>query len=734
MRTSTQVARVAIPVPVRRLFDYLLPAGVKVPGPGSRVRVPFGRRSLIGVVAALAHHSDVGLRRLKAIDQVLDEEPLLPESALKLLQWASDYYHHPIGEVIHAALPVQLRTHDRAEDRRTYVWRLTPLGADAKAADLKRAPAQQRLLRALQATPRGLDARALAAISTRWRPAVNALIERGWASLGERQDVDTTDVPSAIPPPLSLAQAQAVTAVLAARGFAPFVLYGVTGSGKTEVYLRVIQKILERGDQVLVLVPEIALTPQLVARFRDRFRLPIAVLHSDLTEQERASAWLMARGGKVQIAIGTRSAVFTPLPRLGAIVVDEEHDGSYKQQEGFRYSARDIAVMRAHREAVPLILGSATPSLETLNRVQRGNYVQLVLPARAGGASMPRIELLDMRRLVRDEGISHPLRTAISETLQRREQVLLFLNRRGYAPIWMCFACGWVAPCRRCDARLTFHRTSARLRCHHCASEQEPPQICPDCGAAGLHALGEGTERVEGALTRLFPGARVVRIDRDSTRARGSLQEKLEQARRGDADILIGTQMLSKGHDFPNVTLVGVLNADQGLYGSDFRAAERLVQQIVQVSGRAGRGTKAGRVLIQTYHPSHPVFEALQQEGYSAFAAYALAERQQTGYPPYSHIALLRAESTKATAALDFLRIVRAEGIRCARGTDVVVMEPVPSPMERRAGRYRAQLLIQSAQRAALHAVLHCVLDRLTKQKAGRRVRWSLDVDPIDLY
>lgn len=736
MQPSRQVVRVAVPVPVRQVFDYLVRADDVAPDPGVRVRVPFARRSLIGVVTGVARHSDVAPRQLKFIDEVLDSAPVLPESMLKLLEWASDYYHHPIGEVIHTALPAPLRTRDTADERRIYIWKLTAAGAvaDAKAQALKRALVQQRVLRALQAAPAGLDARALAAISARWRPAVEALVERGWASASEREPADIADVPGATPPPLSEAQARAVTTVLGARGFAPFLLYGVTGSGKTEVYLRVIEKILERGDQVLVLVPEIALTPQLVTRFRDRFHLSIAVLHSDLTDQERAKAWLAASAGKVQIVIGTRSAVFTPLPRLGVIVVDEEHDASYKQQEGFRYSARDVAVMRAHRENVPLILGSATPSLESLNRARTGNYTALVLPARAGGASMPSVELLDMRRLVRDEGISHPLRTAISETLQRKEQVLLFLNRRGYAPIWMCFACGWVAPCRRCDARLTFHRTSTRLRCHHCGSEQEPPQICPDCGAAGLHALGEGTERVEAALTRLFPRATVVRVDRDSTRAKGSLQHKLEQAQRGDAHILVGTQMLSKGHDFPNVTLVGVLNADQGLYGSDFRAPERLVQQIIQVSGRAGRAAKAGQVLIQTYHPSHPVFAALQQHSYNAFADYALAERRQTSYPPFSHLALLRAESTKATAALEFLRGVRAEGSRRARGTEVQVMEPVPSPMERRAGRYRAQLLIQSPERGPLHAVVAAMLDTLAARKVGRSVRWSIDVDPIDLY
>ena len=735
MSARPRIARVAVPAPVRKLFDYLIPADLPPPQRGARVRVPFGRRrSAVGVVMSSAKGSEVPLDRLKAITRALDAEPLLPEPLLKLLEWTAEYYHYPLGEVIAAALPAHLRVREATASIGAKVRKLTAAGACASAEAVERAPVQQRFLRAFQAAPEGLDAAALAAVSARWRPAVAALVTRGWVSVHQHDFPPPPAGELRRPPPLSPGQKTAADAIAAASGFTPFLLYGVTGSGKTEVYLRVIEAVLARGEQALVLVPEIGLTPQWVARFRERVRAPAVVLHSALGERERAHAWLAARAGKAQLVIGTRSAVFAPLPRLRFIIVDEEHDPSYKQQDGLRYSARDVAVLRASREGVPIVLGSATPSLETLNRARSGAYQWLALPERAGGAALPPVQLLDMRRVAVDEGLSHPLRMALAETLQRGEQALLFLNRRGFAPIWMCFDCGWIAPCERCDARLTYHRRSKRLRCHHCGAERAQPAACPACGGASLHALGEGTERVEAALARMFPRARVIRIDRDSTRAKGALEAKLERVHTGDADILIGTQMLSKGHDFPNVTLVGVLDADQGLYGTDFRAGERLVQQVIQVSGRAGRATKPGRVLIQTYHPAHPIFGALSRHRYDDFAEYALAERRETGYPPFGYLALLRAESPKPDAGLAFLRAARALARCYPPGPTVQVMEPVPSPMERRAGRYRAQLLVQSARRGPLHAFLGRWLERLDELKEGRRVRWSLDVDPADLY
>ena len=684
---------------------------------------------------AVGEGTALSAKRLKPITQVLDAEPLLSPPLLKLLEWAATYYHHPIGEVMVSALPVLLRKRDVAESGGgVRVWTVNPEGLANGAALSRRAPVQQRLLTALKNAPHGLDAHALAEVSANWRGAMHALVAKRLVNTHERDCLQLHAATLVPPPQLTAAQTAAVQSVTSARGFRPFLLHGVTGSGKTEVYLRAIDEILGRGLQALVLVPEISLTPQLVTRFRERFRVPIAVLHSDLTDQERACSWLSAHAGKAPIVLGTRSAVFTPLPQLGIIVIDEEHDASYKQQDGFRYSARDVAMMRARRADVPIVLGSATPSLEALNRVRAGAYECLTLPSRAGGATLPAIQLLDMRRLAVDDGLSHPLRVALAQTLERQEQALLFLNRRGFAPVWMCYDCGWVAPCKRCDARLTFHKASARLRCHHCGAETTLPAACPTCQGTQLNPLGEGTQRVEAALKALFPQARIVRIDRDSVRGKDVLETTLERVRAGEADILVGTQMLTKGHDFPNVTLVGVLNADQGLYGSDFRASERLVQQIVQVSGRAGRAAKAGRVLIQTYHPGHPVFAALLHQNYEDFAEYAVRERRDSGYPPFSHLALLRAESPTVGAALGFLRRAQAIARQCGDNSDVQLMDPVPSPMERRAGRYRAQLLIQSAARAPLHALLSCWIERLGQLKEAKRVRWSIDVDPIDMH
>jgi primosomal protein N' (replication factor Y) len=482
---------------------------------------------------------------------------------------------------------------------------------------------------------------------------------------------------------------------------------------------------------VLILVPEIALTPAVAARFRSTFGDRVAIQHSGLSDGERHDQWHRIRRREVDVVVGTRSAVFAPLEPLGLVVVDEEHDTSYKQQEGFRYSARDLAVARAARERIPIVLGSATPALETLKNARDGAYAVLELPERAGAAALPAVRLLDMRRLKPADGLSAPLREALTTRLARAEQSLLFLNRRGFAPVWMCHDCGWVAACRRCDARLVLHAASRQLRCHHCGAEQPLVARCPSCDGAALHALGEGTERIEAALQQHFPAARIERIDRDSTRRKGTLEQKLARAARGEADILVGTQMLAKGHDFPNVTLVGVVNADQGLYSADFRAPERLIQQILQVAGRAGRADKPGEVLIQTWHPQHPLFAALQHHSFREFVDFALAERRAAALPPYSHLALLRAEATARGAALAFLRAARAAG---AGAQAVQLFDPVASPMERRSGRYRAQLLVQATERRPLHAFLRAWLPEVGALPLAKRVRWSLDVDPIDLF
>ena len=735
MSVVPRIARVAVPSPLARHFDYLLCAGDPLPLPGTRVRVPFGRREAVGVILGLSADSDVPRAKLKVLGRILDSEPLLPPALLELLTWAADYYHHPIGEVLQSAFPVLLRRGFSPDTRGEHIYQCTTAIETLDAASLKRSPLQRRVFEAVHASPAGLNAAALAQVSPSWRDAAKKLIARGYLQVTEQARA-AEKIAGAYPlPALSDAQKQTSQEILAAAGnFQCLLLHGVTGSGKTEVYLHAIADVLARGGQVLVLVPEIGLTPQLVARFEGRLNTPVAVLHSGISDSERLQAWQSARLGQARVVLGTRSAVFTPMPRLQLIIVDEEHDASFKQQDGFRYHARDVAIKRARLQGLPIVLGSATPALESLHNALQGRYRLLSLPERAGVAQPPRVSMLDLRRLKLSEGLSAPLIEALQARLNRHEQSLLFLNRRGFAPVLMCHDCGWLAPCKRCDARLTIHQRSRKLRCHHCGAEADLPAVCPACASANLHGIGAGTERVETALQRLFPQARIERIDRDSTRRKGSLEAKLKRVHDGEADILVGTQMLAKGHDFPNLTLVGVLNADQGLYSADFRSEERLVQQLVQVTGRAGRAGKPGEVLIQTFHPDNPAFAAIAQHDYRQFGGYALAERETAQYPPFAHLALLRAESPKPDAALVFLRAAQRLAQDLTSDTGVQLMDPVASPMERRAGRYRAQLLVQANARKALHGFLSAWLERLEAEKLGRKVRWSLDVDPMEMY
>ncbi len=735
MSSAQRIIQVAVPSPLCRTFDYRPPESGSLPALGGRVRIPFGRRSIIGVVTDIVTHSALPAARLKTVLEVLDLDPLFSQELLGLLQWASDYYHHPIGEVISAALPQALRHGRPAVMESPVAWSVTDSGrARLETVPLLRgAPA--RILQALAGAGAAVDEPALAAFSDRWRPALRSLVARGWVAAASVRNPPAGAMPRTGAPAANAAQAAAIAAITSAPpGFHCYLLHGVTGSGKTEVYLQVIARILDSGGQVLVLVPEIGLTPQLLQCFRQRFSDDIAVIHSGLNASERLEAWLRAKGGSARIVIGTRSAVFVPMKALRLIVVDEEHDASYKQQDGFRYSGRDIAIRRGQREKIPVVMGSATPSLESLHNARQGRYVLLQLPDRIGRAQLPPVRLLDLRQLAHPDGLSPPLIEALGERLSRSEQSLLFLNRRGFAPVLMCHGCGWMAPCPRCDARLTLHRADARLRCHHCGSDVRVPETCPVCQSETLRGLGEGTERVEAALSRIFPGASIERIDRDTTRRKGTLEQKLGRVRAGTADILVGTQMLAKGHDFPNLTLVGVLNADQGLYGYDFRSGEQLFQRVLQVAGRAGRGDKPGEVIIQTFHPDHPLFLALCRHDYTSFADYALSERREAQFPPYSHLALLRAEAPGQNQALAFL--ARAHVLAGALDSiaGVSVMDPVPSPMARRAGRYRAQLLVHAARRPALHRFLREWLLLLAADPLSRRIRWAMDVDPLDMH
>ena len=761
------VFRVALDTPLKRLFDYLPPAERVAQGPldplgkasglfsaplepGMRVRVPFGRQKLIGIVIEAAASTEIGEDRLKSILEVLDSRPVLDASALALLRWAAEYYHHPIGEVLSTALPKAMRGGADAEARKE-VWTVTPEGHAAHlSGEPKRAPKQRELLSYLMEGSRaaelhgavptndGVSAAVLDEALPKWRDAARALKERGWVSVADVVSANSSTGVSPFSvrvagPELREEQRAAVEAVGGALShFGAFVLHGVTGSGKTEVYLRLVERVLEKGQRALILVPEIGLTPQLVGRFRDRFDTPMSVLHSALTDHERLVAWRDAFSGHARIVVGTRSAVFAPVPDLGIIIVDEEHDPSFKQHEGgFRYSARDLAVVRAQRADIPVLLGSATPSLESLHNVDGGRYTRLSLPYRAASAEPPRMALVDLRSNTVHSGVSTPAIQAIERHLRDDGQVLVFLNRRGYAPTLLCTACGWIAPCQECDARLTVHLSAGRLRCHHCGFDSVLPSRCPQCGFA-VKPVGQGTERIEETLTALFPGVTLARLDRDVVRRRGDMEEVVRRMSSGEARILVGTQMVTKGHDFPNVTLVVVLNADQGLFSTDFRAPERLAQTIVQVAGRAGRGSKPGEVLIQTEFPGHPLLHSLLSEGYEGFARAALAERLQASWPPFSRLAAVRDSAKTADGALEFLTEARKLARTPPRG--LRLLGPVPAAMSRRAGRFHAQLLIEGTGRSGLHQFLDAWLPGVEQLPSARRVRWDLDVDPIELF
>jgi primosomal protein N' (replication factor Y) len=733
--TPPPILRIAVPSPLRRLFDYLPPRDATPPIPGQRYLIPFGRGQTVGVLVAVSDTSELPREKLKAALAQLDEEPLLDAAMMRLLRWACDYYHHPPGEVFQAALPVLLRQERSAAEKGVTHWCLSAAGAALDPATLARAPRQQALIELLRGTPPpGLSASAIDQQLEKWQPLMRTLLAKGWVV---RQELPPNAVErgtaSDSQPPLTAAQQQAVTAVRGDRGFQVSLLDGVTGSGKTEVYLQAIAAVLAEGRQALVLIPEIGLSPQLVSRFARRFAVPIALLHSGLSDGERLGAWQLAARGEAAIIIGTRSAVFTPLRSPGLIIIDEEHDASFKQQDGFRYSARDVAVVRARQLDIPILLGSATPSLESLHNALAGRYRHLLLPERAGSAVHPTMRLLDVRQQPLEEGVSLHLQQAMHHHLEHDGQVLLFLNRRGYAPVLLCHDCGWASQCPRCDAHMTVYAGQRRLRCHHCASERPLPPQCPDCGSTDLRPIGQGTERIEQHLLALFPGREVLRIDRDTTRRKGAMDALLARIHGASGQILIGTQMLAKGHHFPNVTLVGILDADQGLFSIDFRAAERMAQLIVQVAGRAGRAERPGEVLIQTHVPDHPLLKLLVEKDYAHFARATLQERKAAELPPFSHFALLRAEALDREAPFAFLEAAR-HGAEQLGHDGVWLLGPIAAPMERRAGRSRAQLLLQATQRADLHKLLNRWAGALEGVKEGRKVRWSLDVDPVELY
>lgn len=727
--------RVAVDVPLPTLFDYRS-AEAGEADVGCRVRVPFGRKHVVGVIMAVDPASSIAPEKVKDAGEILRDIPPLPPDVLELLWFCARYYHHPIGEVVASALPTRFRAQATRQKRQPAAIAVTAEGRAALESGLKRAPAATRLLARLCATGT-LAGATLANLPPADRRTLKQLVARGWAAPCEDAPAEraggsrASDDPTR--PDLTPEQAAAAAAITAQpAGYRTWLLHGITGSGKTEIYLRAMEDALARGRQVLFLVPEIGLTPQLEARIRQRFaHWRIVTLHSALAAGMRADHWTEAHDGRADIVVGTRSAIFVPLPRLGLLVVDEEHDGSYKQIEGMRYSARDLAVWRARQRDIPVILGSATPSLETYHAALQDRYRMLVLARRANDAPLPIVRIVAMAG---KHGASHGLGAEMLEAMRARlaarEQVLVFVNRRGYAPVLVCSACAWAPSCNRCSARLVLHKTRGRMLCHHCGHAEPVPHACPSCGNVDMHPLGYGTQRVEAALAHAFPQARILRIDRDTTRTRTAWPRMREAIERGEVDMLVGTQLLSKGHDFPGIGLVCVLNADQSLYSTDFRASEHLFAQLTQVAGRAGRANVPGEVLIQTQFPAHPLFDAVRAHDYRGYAQALLDERERAGFPPFVHQAVLRAEATRLEEALRFL----GEAARLAAevAEDVAVFEPAPATMERLKGQERAQLLVQSRTRRALHVFLDRWSERLVETRAYG-ARWGIDVDPLSI-
>ncbi len=727
------VAKVAIDCPVDSLFDYRATARpLRI---GEFVVVPFGKRRDVGLVLDLAEHSEISVARLRNIESVLPIEPL-PENALSLIRFASDYYQYPIGQTAFVGLPAALRRVRYAGPKPRWYFELTDAGsAIAPDAFPVKAVLKRRLIEIFRLR-RSLDAAALSAVSPRAMGIVRTWVEEGWVAKLEQRvppDLDAIKVLSGSQPDLTDEQRAAVDAVAAAFGkYAPWLLEGVTGSGKTEVYFRLIEQIAAQGLQTLLMVPEINLTPQLEHRFRERFpALQLLSLHSNLAEGERSANWLAARAGSCHVVIGTRLSIFTSMPKLGLIIVDEEQDASFKQQDGLRYSARDLAIFQAHSRNVPVVLGSATPSLETYHNARTGRFGHLRLNRRPL-ATQAAIRLLDMRgrATAQSQVICEEAMQALEARVARREQSLVFLNRRGFAPVLVCGACGWNAECTRCSARLVWHARDTLLRCHYCGHEERLPHNCPSCGNQDLKGVGHGTQRIEQWLTERMPQARVLRIDRDSTRRKHAWRTMQDDIRSERVDVLVGTQMLAKGHDFPKLTLVVIVSPDNALFSADFRAAEKLFQQLMQVAGRAGRADLPGEVLVQTEFPDHPLYQALVRQDYRSFADELLDERKSAGFPPYVYQAILRAESQSETVMMDFLE--QAVTLAGPDNAAITLYDPVPATIARVSGHHRGQLLAQSASRTELQGFLSRWRARLVEKKATR-VRWSLDVDPLEM-
>jgi len=744
--------QVAIPGPFLTPLSYQTKAGDLAvessessnPVVGGRVWVSFRNKDIVGIVVSLKNSVDYDVAKIKPIKTVIDTKAIFSAAEMDFLQWASFYYHEPIGNVIQTALPKRLRQGKKVKAAGISVWGLTQAAKQGEAKISSRAKQQLAIMKELQtsATPRTTEDLNLKL--SNWRTPIKRLIEQGWVEKTEGSclpKVPKTTKPNHL---LNEQQQDAVNEVSKSQGFNAFLLEGITGSGKTEVYLGMIEQIIKLNKQVLVLVPEIGLTPQTVQRFEAYLQQPVAVIHSGLSDKERHCAWSLIKNDKVAVLLGTRSAIFTPFSNLGLCIIDEEHDLSFKQQDGLRYSARDCLVRRAHLEKVPVVLGTATPSFESFHNVISGRYRHLKLTQRAGNANLPKVGLLDIRGEKMAEGVSRKLKKQIEQHIKAGNQVLLFLNRRGFSPVLMCHECGWQATCSSCDVNMTYHQQFNELRCHHCGHQHKAPRHCLDCNAEEFVKIGQGTERLETVMQEWFPKENILRIDRDTTRLKGQINTLTQQATEGKYNILIGTQMLAKGHHFPRVTLVGILDIDQGLFGADFRSSERMAQLIVQVSGRSGRADKKGFVLIQTHHPEHPLLKKLITEGYSSFAKKALKDREMADLPPYAYQILIRAEANDFNAGWSFLNEIKQQLVfikpevlslekEKSKRDQLLVQGPVSAPMLKRQGRFRYQLLLQSSQRGLLHQWLGSIESNFYTSKLGRKVRWNIDIDPQEM-
>jgi len=729
-----QYVQVAVPVPMRQLFTYQVPSDMQLPAIriGERIAVPFGNRQVIAIVMETTDECDIQSDKIKAISKRLNDNFHLSSSLVSFLHLCANYYHHPIGDVFQQALPKILRQVKKLDIQPPMVWH-SQEQTDGEIIEklATKAPKQHALLQLIN-KHQGISWPELRTLAYS-KMQLNALVDK--RLIVEKEQIakpflwQAQALIAENKQRLSTEQAVIVAAINQSHNkFACHLIDGITGSGKTEVYLQAMEQTLADNQQVLVIVPEIGLTPQTLLRFEQRFNVPICLHHSNLNDNERLTTWLNAQQGCAAIVIGTRSAIFSPLHHLGLIIVDEEHDSSLKQQDSFRYHGRDLAILRAKQLALPVILGSATPSFESLQNALSGKYHYHQLHKRAGNSTKAKIALIDIATQQMEYGLSGTLKHEIKQTLHRGEQVLIFLNRRGYAPAINCQECHWIADCQRCDKPYTLHQKQQLLICHHCGSQKRVPRQCPSCGSIRIAPIGQGTEQLEQRIGELFPDASLVRIDRDSTRKKGELTKLLQEISDKKHQLLIGTQMIAKGHHFPDVTLVAVLDGDGALFSFDFRASEQMAQLLIQVAGRAGRANKPGKVLVQTNYPDHPLLQDLVHNGYQHFAKQSLIERQQAHLPPFSFQALIRAEANYPSYPEKFLRALTTQSLAHCEFAG-----PVPAAMEKKAGKFRYHLIIQAKSRKHLHLAILQLLSQVSENEWQKKVRWSLDIDPIDL-